>query len=69
MGEFSPTYWSRIRGNNVAFTKDKENVGNGTPTGSGQKETNAVSGAMVISVQKPRHRQLLLLNLRHNHKM
>ena len=40
-----------------------------TPTGSAQKETNAVSGTMVISVQKLRHRQLLLQNLRRNHKM
>ena len=31
MGELSRTFWPRIRGNNVAFTKDKEN-GNGKPT-------------------------------------
>ena len=54
MGELSQTFWSRIRGNNVAFTKD-----NGTPTGSVQKETNAVSGTMARSGQKPRHRQFL----------
>ena len=68
MGELSRTFWSRIRGNNVAFTKDKEN-GNGKPTGSARKETNAVSSTMAISVQKLRHRRLLLLNLRRNHKM
>ena len=34
MGEFSQTFWSRIRWNNVAFTKDKETVGNGKLTRS-----------------------------------
>ena len=37
MGELSQTFWSRIRGNNVAFTKNKENVGNGKPKGSVRK--------------------------------
>ena len=60
--------WSRIIGNNVAFKEDKENVGNGKLTGSVRKETNAVSGTMVISVQCLRHRPLLLQNLR-RHKM
>ena len=69
VGELSHTYWSTIRGNNVAFTKDKENVGNGKPTGSARKETNAVSSTMAVSVQKLRHRRLLLQNLRRNHKM
>ena len=43
MGELSRTFWSRIRGNNVAFTKDKETVGNGKLQGSDWKETTAVS--------------------------
>ena len=69
MRDLSQTYWSRIRGNNVAFTKDKENDGDGKPTDSVQKETDAVSGTMIRSAQKLRHRQLLLQNLRRNHKM
>ena len=52
MGELSETFWSRIRGDDVAFTKDKENVGNGEPTGSVRKETRAVFGTIEISVQK-----------------
>ena len=52
MGELSETFWSRIRGNNFAFTKDKENAGNGKPTGSLGKETHAVFGTLEISVQK-----------------
>ena len=52
MGELSQTCWSRIRGNNVAFTKDKETVGNGKPQGCVRKETTAVSGTIEISVQK-----------------
>ena len=59
MGESSRTFCSRIKGNNVAFTKDKEK-----PTGSVQKDANAVSGTMVTSVQNLRHCQLLLQNLR-----
>ena len=60
--------WSRIIGNNVAFKEDKENVGNGKLTGGVRKETNAVSGTIMISVQDLRHRPLLLQNLR-RHKM
>ena len=60
MGELNQTSWSRIKGNNVAFTKDKENVGNGKPTGSVRKETIAVSRTMRISVQN-RHQCPLLL--------
>ena len=62
MGKLSQTSWSRIKGNYVAFTKDKENVGNGKSTGSVRKETNAVSGTMVISVQNQRERLVLLQN-------
>ena len=54
---------------NVVFKKGEENVGNGRPAGSVRKETSAVSGTMGTSVQKPRHRQLLLRNLRRNRKM
>ena len=60
VGELSRTCWSRIRRNNVAFTKDEENVGNGKPTGSVRKETGVVSGTTGISVQNQRHRLLLL---------
>ena len=41
-GKLSQASQSRIKGNSVAFTKDKENVGNGKLTGSVRKETNAV---------------------------
>ena len=68
-GDLSRTCWSKIEGNNVAFTKDKEIVGNGKPQGSVWKETNAVSGRMGISVQKSWHSQLLLQNKRRNHKL
>ena len=64
MGELNQTSWSRIRRNNVVFTKDKENVGNGKLTGSVRKETNADCGTMNISVQNQRHSQLLLQNIR-----
>ena len=46
IGELSQTFWSRIRGNSVVFTKDKQNVGNGKLTGSVRKETHTVSGTM-----------------------
>ena len=69
MWKLNQTFWSRIRGNNVAFTKDREKVGNGKLTGSVQKETNAVSGTMATSAQKLRHRQLLIQHLRRIHKM
>ena len=69
MGEMSETFWSRIRENNFAFTKDKENVGNGKPTGSVRKETRAVFGTVEISVQKLRHSLLLLQNIRRKHKV
>ena len=64
MGQLNQAPWSRIKGNNVALQKDQENVGNGKPTGSVQKETIAVSGTMVISVQNLRRCPLLLQNLR-----
>ena len=67
MGKLSQASRSRIKGS-VAFTKDKDNVGNGKRTGSVRKETNAVFGTMVTSVQNVRHRPLLLQNLR-RHKM
>ena len=64
MGELSQTCWSRIGWNNVVFTKDKENVGNGKLTGSVRTETNAVYGPMKISAQKLRHSLHLLRSLR-----
>ena len=64
MGELSQAPESRIKGNNVAFKEDHENVGNGKRTGIVRKETTAVSGTMVISVQNLRHRLLFLHNLR-----
>ena len=64
MGELSQTFGQRRRGNNVALTKDKGNVGDGKPTDSVQKETKEVSGTMVLSVQKLRHLPALLQNLR-----
>ena len=39
MGRLSQTSWSRIKGDNVVFTKDKENVCNGRSAGSVRKET------------------------------
>ena len=64
MRELSQTFWSRITGNNVVFTKDTENAGNGRPAGSVRKETHVVSGTMKIRVQNLQHSQLLLQNLR-----
>ena len=43
-------------------------LGNGRPADSVRKETSAVSGTMVISVQSQRHRLLLTQNVR-QHKM
>ena len=54
MRELSQTFWS----------KDKENVGNGTPAGSVRKETQVVSSTMKIRVQSLQHSQLFLQNLR-----
>ena len=39
MRRLSQTSWSRIKGDNVVFTKDKENVDNGRSAGSVRKET------------------------------
>ena len=39
MGRLSQTSWSRIKGDNVVFTKDKENVCNGRSAGSVRNET------------------------------
>ena len=64
MGKLSRTSFSRIRGKNVASTKDRENVGNGKLTCSVQKETKAVSSMKVISVQNLRHRLLSHQNFR-----
>ena len=64
MGELNQEPWFKVKVNNVPFKKDQDNVGNGKLTGGVRKETHAVSGTMVISVQKLRHRLLFLHNLR-----
>ena len=54
---------ARIRGNNVVFSKDTENVGSGKPAGSVRKEAMAVSGMIHMSVPNLRHSPLLLQNI------
>ena len=66
MGELNLEPWLRVKGNNVAFKTDQENVRSGMPTGSVRKVTIEVSGTTRISVQSQRHLQLLLQNLRRN---
>ena len=63
MGRLSQTSWSRITGDNVVFTEDKENVGNGQRVVF-ERRQNSVSGTMVMSVQNQRHRLLLVQNVR-----
>ena len=63
IAELSQTFWSRSKGNNVTFTEDKENVGNGKPAGSVGKETSVVSSTIVTSVQNLRLSVLLLQNI------
>ena len=62
MGEMKQAPWLRIKEQNSVIKEDKENVGNGKLTGSVQKETIAVSGTIVISVQN-RHSRTLLQSL------
>ena len=49
------TPWSRIRGQNSEDKEFLEIVGNGSSTGSGLKETIAVSATIWISVEKVHH--------------
>ena len=46
------TPWSRIRGQNSVYKEFFEIVGNGSPTGSVQEETIAVSATVSINVEK-----------------
>ena len=48
IGEMNQVSWLRDKENNVALTKDSQNVDNGKVTDSVRMETNAVSGMMVI---------------------
>ena len=59
MGDMKQAPWSRIKGQNSVNKEDKENVGNGKLTDSVRKETIAVSGTIVISVQNRQSRTLL----------
>ena len=68
-GDLSRTFWSRIKGNSVAFTKNTEIVGNGIIQGSVRKGTSVVSGMIGISLNKLRHSLLLFHNKRHRHKV
>ena len=65
--ELSQIFWSRIRGNNVAFTKDKETVGDGKPVF--ERRPLHFLARSKISVQKLRHSLLLLQNIRRKHKV
>ena len=49
------TPWSRIMEQNSVYKEFLEIVGNGKPTGSVWKETNAVSATISISVEKLHH--------------
>ena len=46
------TPWSRIQGQNSVYKEFLEIVGNGSPMGSVQEETIAVSATILISVEK-----------------
>ena len=56
------TPWSRIQGQNSVYKEFLEIVGNGKLTGSGLKETIAVSDTMRISLQN-RHSRIFLRGL------